>query len=138
MTLSATEFFSDIENKYIIWSRSEEKTEEIITKTEGVDIKIVFNKGRWIYPLPNCPIPAVIENTINITSSDNDKIKSVLENSLLKDEKCFSFPSCKYNKFEIRFFLNGSHLKNTLLREEKKYAPYESPRCGLRYECTII
>lgn len=135
---SVTDFFSSIESQYINWFDSGEKTKEIISQVEDIDLKIIFNKGRWIYPMPNCPTPAVIENTINITSSNNDKIKNLFESTLQKEEKHFSFPSNKYNRFDIRFFSNESLIKEKLQEEEKAYAPYESPRWGLRHECILI
>jgi hypothetical protein len=79
--------------------------------------------------LPNCPTPAVIENTINIASSNNDKINEIFDKILIKDNNCYSFYKDKYNRFEMRFFANEMLIKNKLLEEEKKYAVYDSPRC---------
>lgn len=138
MVISSTDFCSDIEDRYIIWSPSKEKNETINCQVEAVDVKIIFNRGRFIYPVPNCPTPAVIENSINITSANNDKIKNLFEKYLLREEKCFRFPNYKDHKFEIRFFENKSLIEEKLSKEEKAYAPYESPRWGLLHECTLL
>lgn len=137
MSSPTSEFISLLQNQYNKWWQTEEKTKEIECQFENVDLKIIFNKGRWIYPIANCPTPAVIENSINI-APNNEIIKKLFESFLLKNEDCYSFPTDSCNKFQMRFFTDEASIRKKLIEEEKRYAKYESPNMGLEKECTLI
>ena len=126
--------FIAMENQYIDWSKSKEKTKEFECKIKDVDLKIILIRGRAIYP-DGSITPAITNNTFNISSND-DEIKQLFEQSLVKSKKNdrYHFPNDKDRKFELRFFPNEISMKVTLLKEEKKYEPNETKKS----ECIIV
>lgn len=138
---------SNIEHQLISWTYTNEKTKEIKTYIDGVEIEIVLDKAKWIYPVPNCTLPMMVDHTMNISTLDA-KVEKVFRDYFHKvdDEKrsnlyCTSAKKYvdieNYREFELRFFKNRQDIENSIKAEEKKYAPYLSPRWGIRYICNL-
>ena len=123
-----------IEDQFIRWSKTQEKMKEIKSNIEGIDLEVVLYRGRYIYLLANCPTPAVVADTMNISSNDS-RIQNIFKDFFPFDEREKLHYSLidQDRKFEIRFFQNKQEIETIMAKEEKEYASIESPRlfCNL-------
>lgn len=117
MKYSARQGMKFIEEQYHEWIYSFEEIRETTCQIEGVDLTMTFHLSRWIYHSP-CSPPKIRENSINISSTNNDKIQQIFEKYLLKDHNCFTFFGYPYRKFEVNFFPDPSAIKEKLNKEK--------------------
>lgn len=139
MLADATQILSTTEDQYFTWTKTQEQTKEISCKLEEIDFKVIFNRGCYVYPVAYCPTPAVVSNSINISSEDA-RIKKLFQECLIKEQReLYRFPKDTngFDSLELRFFPDEATLKNKLFSEAKQYASMSSPRYGIFERCTM-